>query len=443
MLQNESFYKEKAKSVHTVRHLNKVSSDIFSPQTTMSIGNQSNKDGNQVSQLYMVNLPSASCSYQTEDAKTCSYMNINKSYSGALYTNSTNYSRYNYTTDVSSNQNYYKPATSKAFDQDKLLEGVANLDANKYCGSPVKKPGSEVKSNPFNPPVNWMTTADTKTDCFLPQLRTKHYTWSTTKFSNIFEPPQTFVPHSMPSLPFNPSSLIEQKPKEKRTIQQENQSNFLSVSQLVDHNKSDSTSAPARVTTRRNSGNRSKGTNPSKNKRTPKTDTVDKSVENKHNSGLVVNNEYCYEQKQSNRNRNSMSYSAEALIGNQGNEFSNKKVVSAESKSLVTTNFLADSMVTYFPSMDDNYIPHNNFPSNNFPHNSFQSAPYSTNNFLYSTPSVAPNHAPPNAFEAPPDFLSDSMAEMKDLKHTKSMNKEEKTQNCSNGPLRNPGRNSE
>ncbi|VEN47444.1 unnamed protein product [Callosobruchus maculatus] len=389
--QHESCYKEKAKSV---RNMNKVGTDLFSAQGTMGVVHQSNKDGNQISQLYMANLPSASCSYQTEDTKTCSY---------------SNYSRYNYVPDVSSNQHHYKPVTSTSFGQ----EGGANFDATKYCGNPVKK------SNPFNPPVNWMTTADTKTDSFLPQLSTasytfastdqaKQYTWSTTKFSNIFEPSQTFVPHSMPSLPF----LTESKPKEKRSLQQENQSNFLSVSQLVDHGKNESTSAPARVSARRNSGNRSKGANPSKNKRTTKTDTVEA-------KGAIIPTEYCYEQKQTNRNRNSMSYSAEALIGNQGNEFSNKKLAPTESKSLVTTNFLADSMVTYFPSVDDNYMPHNNFSANNFSHNSFQSTSYSANNFLYS--------APPNAFEAPPDFLSDNIAEMK---HKKSTNKEEKTSNC-------------
>ncbi|CAH2003355.1 unnamed protein product [Acanthoscelides obtectus] len=443
--QHDTCYKGKTKTVPDIRSMGKATNDIFSPQTSIDAGNQSNKDINQISQLYMMNLPTGSCHYQTEDTKTSSYMNINKTYSGALYTNSTNYSKYNYTTDISLNENCHKPTTSKPFVQDKLLEAAPNLDTNKYCVSPVKKIGIELKTNPFNPPVNWMTTADSKTECFLPQFSTpsytsastedaKQYTWSTNKFPNIFEAPQAFVPHSVPSLPFNPSSLIEHQkpPKEKKTVHPENQSNFLSVSQLVDQNKSDCTATPAKVTARRNSGNRSKSTNISKNKRSIKTESVDKSAQSKQTSGLVVNNEYCYDQKQTIKNRNSTSYSAEALIGNQGNEFS-KKYVPVESKSLVTNNFLADSMVTYFPPMDDNYISHNNFSTNNFSHNSLQSTSYSANNFLYSTQSVAPTHVHTNAFENPPDFLTESIADMKDLnaKQSKFFAKDEKNPSCS------------
>lgn len=264
------------------------------------------------------------------------------------------------------------------------------------------------------------------------------FSWSPTKLPQLLEPPG-FVPSTLPSLvgdlalgntsqiQFNEQKVESkhvQRSKDAKRYKShlyENQSNFLSVSQLVDHNKPmHSVQNSNRVTHRRNSGNRSTKPSPPQksgsSKRNQKTDTSQKETSNmitqnyntsvaksthvKHqynnqDNNHTTTNEWDNDLKQMNRqNKNASSYSAEALIGNQNMTDITKTRHQAHnnfpisSKSLNVAPFLTDNILPYFPpvdlpTQDNNFIQQNStYQTNTFTHNFSTTSTYSTTSLM-------------------------------------------------------------
>ncbi|CAG9819312.1 unnamed protein product [Phaedon cochleariae] len=397
---------------------------------------------------------------------TCSYMNLNKTYSNPLYTNSTNY---NYYPDGNINQNYYKTSTPKNdtksyyslnyenYQEYKKSEGT-NFPKSYGSSSSIQREGNIVdKTNsakdkciPQNKLVNWMTTPENKvqpSDTFLtfpnqsysftscvsgeasdisnilePKkhldashlAEDKQFSWSQSKLPSFLDQTHNFVTPTLPTLvgdlalgnpvPFNDQKTEYKYPKDQKRKNNayENQTNFLSVSQLVDHNKTEH--VPSRITTRRSSGGRSKNTVQMKNKRPSKNESNDKVCQIKPTDVFNGPNRVFNEFKSGNHGKNtSSSYSAEALIGNQITDTS-KKYPSNSSKPMGSTSFLTENIITYFPAIEENYLNQNqNFQNNLYTHNSFQTtnnSAVSTNSFIYTTPTITSSYLSSN-FEAP------------------------------------------
>ncbi|KAJ8920342.1 hypothetical protein NQ315_012004 [Exocentrus adspersus] len=296
----------------------------------------------------------------------------------------------------------------------------------------------------------------------------KQFSWSPTKLPHFLDPPHTFVTSTLPTLvgdlalgntlPFT-EQRNEYKPVKEnkdfrqvsKTLNYENQSNFLSVSQLVDHGKTES--VPAKTSSRRNSGSRSKANNvQQKPKRVIKQDCKDLlphcGVNNENMR--TVNNYNPFSNidtftKSSHKNASS-SYSAEALIGNQVPDDLNKRYQSSSNKALGASSFLAENIISCFPPVDlpqENFIPQNqNYQTNNFTHTCFQNNTYSSNSFIYTAPSyLGTNNFDPSSYDYLPDGGINPMPNLsaKDDKHyssakncNKQVNKEEKSNHHSN-----------
>lgn len=264
------------------------------------------------------------------------------------------------------------------------------------------------------------------------------FSWSPTKLPQLLEPPG-FVPSTLPSLvgdlalgntsqiTFNDQKVESkhlQRSKDMKRLKShsyENQSNFLSVSQLVDHNKPmHSVQNPNRVAHRRNSGNRSTKPSPpqksSSSKRNQKSDTnqkdstnmishnynsnVSKSTHiknhyNHDNNNHTTTNEWDTNIKQMNRqNKSASSYSAEALIGNQNITDVTKTRHQPHNNFPITTKslnvppFLTDNILPYFPPVDlptqeNNFIQQNStYQTNTFTHNFSTTSTYSSSTLM-------------------------------------------------------------
>lgn len=313
-------------------------------------------------------------------------------------------------------------------------------------------------------------------------IEEKQFSWSPTKLPHFLDPPHTFVTSTLPTLvgdlalgntlPFAEQKTEFKSVKENKDFRQiskvnnyENQSNFLSVSQLVDHSKPETIAA--KPTSRRNSGNRSKSNVQQKSKRVTKHDNKDMlphcgvNNDNMHQSRSTNNfNTFSSidlftDQKHKNSHKNSSSsYSAEALIGNQVPDESVNKRYPVANKSLGASSFLAENIISYFPPVDlpqDNYMSQNqNYQANSFT-TSFQNNAYSSNSFIYTASTIASSYLGTNNFDpGPQDYLPDSInlisnPSSKDNKHyngkscSKPLNKEEKNNHypiCSNNMKR-------
>lgn len=267
------------------------------------------------------------------------------------------------------------------------------------------------------------------------EVEENHFSWSPTKIPQMLDPP-SFVSATLPTLvgdlalgnnqlPFmeHKSDLPKQPHKTKentrRNKQQnyDNQSNFLSVSQLVDHNK---TPLPGRVSSRRNSGNRSKTTNQTKRSQKQKLDIKDPHLINQNYSAKTLKNQtfpqenapinWMPNNKQNRQSKNaSSSYSAEALIGHQSqtdavmtksrNNQQNNSNFPLTSKALNVPTFLTDNIMPYFtsvdlPTQDNNFSQQTgNYQTNAFTHNFSTNNTYSTSSFMQTkiTSSYLPN----------------------------------------------------
>ncbi|XP_044272170.1 probable serine/threonine-protein kinase nek3 [Tribolium madens] len=309
----------------------------------------------------------------------------------------------------------------------------------------AQKPKSVPQSRP---PINWMTTPDNRTpsDYVLPQFTTKEsdfahnsiypcntftntqttyfntnpmysntndgsnaqetrksldlpiyqrneieenqFSWSPSKIPQFLDPPHSFVSSTLPTLVGdlalgNPPTFGEQKAKKR--VKYEGNQNFLSVSQLVDHNKE----VPARTTTRRNSGNRGSSAKKLPQKAPPHRKDkevypakVDKGMKQVGYSSDL----FC----DATKNRKN-SYSAEALIGHQmQGDGGHKNRQNYNNKAISVSSFLHDNIIPYFPTVDlpqdNSYMQQNqNYQSTSFTHNSFIPST-TTYNFMHDVP---------------------------------------------------------
>ncbi|KAG5890127.1 hypothetical protein JTB14_027794 [Gonioctena quinquepunctata] len=442
----------------------KATADVPPQGSTKKSGDIYLKSSGQKSQCYFsTSYSDASCSFnhRTDSTRiypTGSYMNLNKSCPNPLYTNCTNY---NYSYPETTFQNYYTPAISRSETKSHYSLSYENYQEHKRVDTSTfaskcygntsnyikdgKTPSDKDKCLGQSKTVNWMTTPDNKIqppEPFLPAFTNqsysfascntgetvesgiiepkkstdlplvpeeKQFSWSPTKLPNFLDTTPNFVTPTLPTLVGdlalgNPLTFSEQKPEckypkeaKRKNVAYENQGNFLSVSQLVDHNKTE------RVTTRRNSGNRSKNTMHMKNKKSPKNDhdKVSQVKSTPNNYNMLGINDMFYDQKNRNSTKASSSYSAEALIGNQVPETS-KKYSSNSIKQVGSSNFLTENIINYFPPVEDNYVTQN--PSNI--HHSFQNNAYNVNTFVYTTPVVSTTQVSSN-FEMGHEYAQD------------------------------------
>lgn len=282
-------------------------------------------------------------------------------------------------------------------------------------------------------------------------LDDNQFTWSPTKLPQLLDPSHSFVSSALPtlvgdlalgntSMAFSDHKL-DTSNKNKDTYKRrhkpsnyENHVNFLSVSQLVDHNKGET--MPARTATRRNSGNRAnKPTVQQKPVKRHQKDGKDNqnyhSVSNNNKSSdksqlkqsqVVQNNSY-NSLSQSNQEwiadsakqvkNPSNSYSAEALIGHQSlsddvaSKQRNNNTVQGQcgysAPSSLPVSFLTENIIPYFPPVElqqdtTTFVQNQNCQNNSFSHTfssaSIQSNAYSSGSLITSAPSITTNYLP-------------------------------------------------
>ncbi|XP_056648782.1 putative uncharacterized protein DDB_G0282133 [Diorhabda sublineata] len=346
----------------------------------------------------------------------------NKHYANPFYSNCNyGYSENNF------NQNYYKTDNKPSYSLNyENYQEYRRIDGS-FTREKRNSTSSKEKQVQQNKPINWMTTEQKShtSDCFLPtftnqsysftscittdtndnfadgkktvETNDKRFTWSPSKLPNFLDVTHNFVTPTLPTLVGdlalgNSLPLTDSKyPKEVKRKPYENQANFLSVSQLVNQNKSEST--PARTVSRRPSGSKNKNPAPNKKRFEKNIDKISKNVNNY--------NDVFYDQKNRQSTKNiSSNYSAEALIGNQGTQEEKKF---AQSNIKTCTNFSAEN-ITYFTVAEDNYINQNH----TYTHNSFQNNNCCSNSFIYTTPSITSSYLT-NTFENGPDYSTENI----------------------------------
>ncbi|CAH0555803.1 unnamed protein product [Brassicogethes aeneus] len=427
------------------------------------IGNESNSARTNCSSYNPKSSNNAVSSYSyygdSSNFNTNCYKNINKNdnkgyYSMPTYDNYENYKKCDNFSD-----NYYAP--------------TQNPSKDKFNSPPKSKQPSQSK-----PPINWMTAPDNRiqTDYFLPPLsKENEFTvypnnsqttyFNTNTMYSTSEITMNDNTRKTIDLPINPSlsnnyqrtDLEEWSPakmpqfldplvgdlglnhiyepktdkrvkdatRRSKNVNYDNQTNFLSVSQLVDSNKNEN--VPARTTTRRNSGNRAK-TQQVKQKRKsqeakemPSNANKSDGLKNTQQMNKFVasfNNQDIFCENPNNKPKNSSSnYTAEALIGHTNNIINDaNKKQNYTNKTLVPPPFLTDNIITYFPpvefTQENTYIPQNQaYNSNSFTHNfgTFQNTSYTANNFIPATNTITTTYIPTNNFvHDTHDFISDN-----------------------------------
>lgn len=283
------------------------------------------------------------------------------------------------------------------------------------------------------------------------EMDENQFTWSPTKFPQLLDPSHSFVSTALPTLvgdlalgttsvPFseqkleplnkNKDSYNRQKDvRRNKPSNYDNHVNFLSVSQLVDHNKGET--MPARTTSRRNSGNRSnkpavqqksvkrKDTKDNQNYQpVPCSKPSDKNHMKVHNSNYNLQQEWMGDAAKQNNHQvknPSSSYSAEALIGHQSlsedvvkqRNTSTQAQCGYSTSNSLPVSFLTDNIIPYFPPVelqqDSSFIQNQNCQNNSFSHNfpsaTIQTNPsYSSASLIASTPSITTNYLPTTNF---------------------------------------------
>lgn len=286
-------------------------------------------------------------------------------------------------------------------------------------------------------------------------LDDNQFTWSPTKLP-LLDPSHSFVSSALPTLVGDlalgntSASFLEQKSESASKTKElynkqkdvrrnkpsnyDSHANFLSVSQLVDHNKE---GGPARTTARRNSGNRSNKP-PVQQKPVKRKDGKDsqhyhsagavKTVDKNHmkQSQIVQNSTYNLSHnnqewladsaKQNQVKNPSSSYSAEALIGHQSlsEEVGGKQRNTVQEQcsytvaSTLPVPFLTENLISYFPSVEyqqeTTFGQNQNCQNNSFTHNmstaSVQTNTYSSGSLIVSAPAIATNYLSTGNFMA-------------------------------------------
>ncbi|KAK9892858.1 hypothetical protein WA026_022539 [Henosepilachna vigintioctopunctata] len=288
------------------------------------------------------------------------------------------------------------------------------FNAPLYTGEINSNLGQTTRKNLDLPSMNANTNLQRN------DMEDNHFTWSPSKIPQYLDPVPNFVSSTLPTLvgdlALGTANYTEQKlessnkytnhrdVKNKTTskFNYENQSNLFSVSQLVHQNKE---IVPSKPTRRRSSGSGSKG-NAQKNKKASKLNEDQKDIQcftkspgnQSHgksdktlNCRQSNNNMFCDLNKRNPVKTSSSNYTAEALIGNQGNtDVISKKehIFNSTVKNMPVPPFMSDNIMPYFTSVDvpqDNYIQQNqNYQ--NFSHNftTFPNTSYSANTFIPS-----------------------------------------------------------
>ncbi|KAF5271860.1 hypothetical protein FQA39_LY08000 [Lamprigera yunnana] len=299
------------------------------------------------------------------------------------------------------------------------------------------------------------------------EFEENQFSWSPTKLPQFLEAPHTFVSSTLPTLVGDLAlgtqpSFVEQKlepgkSKESNrrpkghSVTYDNQSNFLSVSQLVE-NKPEPSSA--RTTNRRNSGNRSVKSSSQKTKNSHKQNenkeimestTQVVGIEKKHNINYntqnIGNSSWITECNKPNRHGHKnpqSSYSAEALIGHQENSdnsvakqrYRQQSNYTSTNKTLPIPTFLSDNIVPYFPPVE--ISQDNNFMQTN---SNYQSFGTSVQNNSYSTsgPTITSNYLQPSSLIPEYQNYSSIIPEPEKI-DSKHCNRTEAIKQTGNGP---------
>lgn len=290
-------------------------------------------------------------------------------------------------------------------------------------------------------------------------LEENQFSWSPTKLPQLLDAQNSFVTSTLPTLvgdlalgntsthfpdqklDSNKNNRTKDNRRSNKTQNYDNQANFFSVSQLVEHNKSET--VPARVTGRRNSGGRSgkTGVAVQKSSGAKRVHKEVKEVQNYNNKVIDQVNVKNHNMKQQTVQGNAYnmgnnqdwlnestktissknppsSYSAEALISHQPNtndglvqkrhnsQQNAQNYAASTSKALPTVPFLTENIIPYFPSVDlqqENSFGHQqnqNYHQNTSfgPHNFHQSNAYSTNSLIANAPTITTNYLPTTNF---------------------------------------------
>ncbi|XP_076250544.1 uncharacterized protein LOC143190251 isoform X2 [Rhynchophorus ferrugineus] len=255
-----------------------------------------------------------------------------------------------------------------------------------------------------------------------PETEDNQFSWSPNKMPQFFDAAHSFVSSTLPTLvgdlalnnitTIDPKNTVKERNKENRRKMggyenNSGQSNFLSVSQLMERE-----TIPGKISSRRNSGNRSKNNPPKKRVSNKGESNKDMSVYHKSEKGIqpknygsnnVSGNLFCDSKQARNNKMIPSSYSAEALIGNQMSTDGGKKNLTGQNKP--PASFLSDNIVPYFPTVDvpqdNSYIQTNQtYQTNTFSHNftSFQNNTYGTNNIIPNACAIPTTYIPNNNF---------------------------------------------
>ncbi|XP_031339353.1 uncharacterized protein LOC116167898 [Photinus pyralis] len=279
------------------------------------------------------------------------------------------------------------------------------------------------------------------------EFEENQFPWSPTKLPQFLETPHTFVSSTLPTLvgdlalgtaqtQFNEQKGEQPKTKEStrrskvNSVTYDNQSNFLSVSQLVE-NKTEASSS--RTTTRRNSGNRNVKSNSQKKTAKPVEnkellDVGSLSMDKKQNVNYGMSNiEHSWMNDCTKPNRHphknpQSSYSAEALIGHQDHtdtslpkqRYRQQAPYPTTNKALPIPTFLSDNIVPYFPPVE---IPQdNNFMQSNTNYQSFNTS-VQNNSYVSSGPTITSSYLQPSSlmpeFQNFPSMISDEKIDSK------------------------------
>ncbi|KAK5645083.1 hypothetical protein RI129_006383 [Pyrocoelia pectoralis] len=297
------------------------------------------------------------------------------------------------------------------------------------------------------------------------EFEENQFSWSPTKLPQFLETPHTFVSSTLPTLvgdlalgtaqtQFNEQKVEQSKTKESsrrskvHSATYDNQSNFLSVSQLVE-NKTDASSS--RTTNRRNSGNRNVKSNsqkktakPAENKELLDVGTLTMDKKQNLNYGMShVESSWMNDCNKPNRHTHKnpqSSYSAEALIGHQDHtdtllpkqRYRQQATYPTTSKALPIPTFLSDNIVPYFPPVE---IPQdNNFMQSNANYQSFNTS-VQNNSYVTSGPTITSSYLQPSGlipeFQNYPSMIPDEKLDSKhcnrndSIKQTSTTNRTE------------------
>lgn len=386
---------------------------------------------------------------QNKDAKFSSQSNKSKSV-GAQHRPPVNWMTTPDVRQQAPNLDYLLPQFGKELDSLYPPNSFVSNTQTTYFNT--NYPTAELPSNTFietkKPLEGTFTNTFLKND-----MEDNQFSWSPTKLPQLLDTQNSFVSSTLPTLVGDlalgttTAHFTEQKVdtsknirakdnrRNNKTQNYDNQANFFSVSQLVEHSKTEA--VPARITGRRNSAGRSGKNSTAAQKSAAKRNHKEaKEVPNYNTNNTVKAMDAKNHMKQQNHGVQSnaynmpshnhewlndnakvvknppSSYSAEALISHQPTDSLVQKqrqnnvqnyTTSSTSKTLPVP-FLTENIIPYFPSVDlqqDNSFAQQNqnyHQNSTFPPHNFQSNAYSTNSLIANAPTITTNYLPSTNF---------------------------------------------